>query len=78
VPKGFDKLLLAGVIDARSSALEDPRELAEFAERLRNDREVEQIALVPNGDLQFVSGRIAGEKLARLGKARTATVEAAA
>jgi 5-methyltetrahydropteroyltriglutamate--homocysteine methyltransferase len=78
VPKGFDKLLLAGVIDARSSALEDPRELAQFADRLRNDREVEQIALVPNGDLQFVSGRIAGEKLARLGKARTATVEAAA
>jgi len=78
VPKGFDKLLLAGVIDARSSALEDPRELAQFANRLRNDREVEQIALVPNGDLQFVSGRIAGEKLTRLGKAKTATVEAAA
>ena len=78
VPKGFDKLLLAGVIDARSSALEDPRELAQFADRLRNDREVEQIALVPNGDLQFVSGRIAGEKLTRLGKAKTATVEAAA
>jgi 5-methyltetrahydropteroyltriglutamate--homocysteine methyltransferase len=78
VPKGFDKLLLAGVIDARSSALEDPRELAQFADRLRNDREVEQIALVPNGDLQFVSGRIAGEKLTRLGQAKTATVEAAA
>jgi len=78
VPKGFDKLLLAGVIDARSSALEDPRELAQFADRLRNDREVEQIALVPNGDLQFVAGRIAGEKLLRLGKAKTATVEAAA
>jgi 5-methyltetrahydropteroyltriglutamate--homocysteine methyltransferase len=78
VPKGFDKLLLAGVVDARSSALEDPRELAQFAERLRNDREVEQIALVPNGDLQFVSGRIALEKLSRLGQAKTATVEAAA
>jgi 5-methyltetrahydropteroyltriglutamate--homocysteine methyltransferase len=78
VPKGFDKLLLAGVIDARSSALEDPRELAQFADRLRNDREVEQIALVPNGDLQFVSGRIAGEKLLRLGQAKTATVGAAA
>ena len=78
VPKGFDKLLLAGVIDARSSTLEDPRELASFAERLHNEREVEQVALVPNGDLQFVSERIAREKLLRLGAAKTATVQAAA
>jgi methionine synthase II (cobalamin-independent) len=78
VPKGFGKLLLAGIVDARSSALEDPRELADFAERLRNDREVEQVALVPNGDLQFVSERIAREKLGRLGAAKTATVESAA
>jgi 5-methyltetrahydropteroyltriglutamate--homocysteine methyltransferase len=78
VPKGFDKLLLAGVIDARSSTLEDPRELAAFADRLHNEREVEQVALVPNGDLQFVSERIAREKLLRLGNAKTATVEAVA
>jgi 5-methyltetrahydropteroyltriglutamate--homocysteine methyltransferase len=78
MPKGFDKLLLAGVIDARSSSLEDPRELAQFADRLRNEREIEQIALVPNGDLQFVSEPIAREKLLRLGNAKTATVEAAA
>jgi len=78
VPKGFDKLLLAGVVDARSSALEDPRELASFAERLRNEREIEQVALVPNGDLQFVSEPIAREKVLRLGAAKTATVEAAA
>ena len=78
VPKGLDKLLLAGVIDARSSTLEDPREIASFAERLQNEREVEEIALVPNGDLQFVSQRIAREKLVRLGAAKTATVEAAA
>jgi 5-methyltetrahydropteroyltriglutamate--homocysteine methyltransferase len=78
LPKGVDKLVLAGVVDARSSTLEDPRELAEFADRLRNDREIEQIALVPNGDLQFVSERIAREKLLRLGRAKTATVEAAA
>ena len=78
VPKGFDKLLLAGVIDARSSTLEDPRELASFADRLHNEREVEKVALVPNGDLQFVSERIAREKLLRLGKVKTATVQAAA
>jgi 5-methyltetrahydropteroyltriglutamate--homocysteine methyltransferase len=74
LPGGFDKLLLAGVVDARSSIPEEPREIAAFVERL----EVERIALVPNGDLQYVSQPIAQEKLARLGKAKTATTEAAA
>jgi 5-methyltetrahydropteroyltriglutamate--homocysteine methyltransferase len=68
VPQGVDKLLLAGVVDARSSALEDPQEIAEFVERLG----VERVALVPNGDLQYVSESIARQKLARLGAARTA------
>jgi 5-methyltetrahydropteroyltriglutamate--homocysteine methyltransferase len=74
LPDGFDKLLLAGVVDARSSVLEEPREIAAFVERL----DVERIALVPNGDLQYVSQPFAQEKLARLGKAKTATTEAAA
>src|SRR5438270_582161 len=74
LPDGFDKLLLAGVVDARSSVLEEPREIAAFVERL----DVERIALVPNGDLQYVSQPLAQEKLARLGKAKTATTEAAA
>ena len=69
---------MAGVIDARSSTVEDSRELADFAKRLRTEREVEQIALVPNGDLQFVSEAIARQKLQQLGAAKTATVEAAA
>jgi 5-methyltetrahydropteroyltriglutamate--homocysteine methyltransferase len=74
LPRGFDKLLLAGVIDARSSVPEEPREIAAFVERL----DVERVALVPNGDLQYVSQPLAQEKLARLGKAKTATTEAAA
>jgi 5-methyltetrahydropteroyltriglutamate--homocysteine methyltransferase len=74
VPSGFDKLLLAGVVDARSSMPEEPRKIATFVERL----EVERVALVPNGDLQYVSQPIAQEKLARLGRAKTATTEAAA
>jgi methionine synthase II (cobalamin-independent) len=78
VPKGFATLLLAGVVDARSSTVEDSRELAAFADRLRTEREIEQIALVPNGDLQFVSEKIARRKLQQLGAAKTATVEAAA
>jgi 5-methyltetrahydropteroyltriglutamate--homocysteine methyltransferase len=76
VPEGFSKLLLAGVVDARSSLLEDSRELAEFAQRL--GERAERIALVPNGDLQYVSQAVARQKLERLGRARTATVEAAA
>ena len=78
LPQGIDKLLLAGVVDARSSTVEDARELADFAQRLQDEREAERIALVPNGDLQFVSQPIALDKLRRLGAAKTATVGAAA
>jgi 5-methyltetrahydropteroyltriglutamate--homocysteine methyltransferase len=75
VPQGLGgKRLLAGVIDSRSSALEDPQEIASFIAQLP----VEDVALVPNGDLQYVSEPIAREKLARLGKATTATAEVAA
>src|SRR5207247_529202 len=77
IPEGFDKLLLAGVLDARSSQLEEPREIAGFADRLR-ERGVERIALVPNGDLQYVSEPIAREKIARLGRARSALEQTAA
>ena len=77
LPKGFGKLLLAGVVDARSSVAEEPRELAAFAARL-GEKGVDRIALVPNGDLQYVSQPLAHEKIARLGKAKTATTEAAA
>jgi 5-methyltetrahydropteroyltriglutamate--homocysteine methyltransferase len=77
VPEGFDKALLAGVLDARSSALEEPREIAAFVGQLEA-RGVKEIALVPNGDLQYVSEAVARQKVARLGKAKTATMEAAA
>jgi len=69
VPEGLDKLLLAGVVDVRSSVPEDPAEIAAFAGQLA-ERGVERIALVPNGDLQYVSEPIAREKIARLGQAK--------
>jgi 5-methyltetrahydropteroyltriglutamate--homocysteine methyltransferase len=78
VPKGFGKTLLAGVVDARSSVVEDASELARFADQLRTEREVEDIALVPNGDLHFVAEPIARRKLEQLGRAKTATTEVAA
>lgn len=69
VPGGFPKLLLAGVVDARSSQVEDPMVLAEFVARLR-ERVDGEIALAPNGDLQFVAEPIARRKLEALGKAK--------
>ncbi len=72
----LDKLLLAGVVDVRSSVLEDPREIAAFASALR--RRVTDVALVPNGDLQFVAEAIAREKILRLGRAKAMPVEEAA
>src|SRR5262245_44901130 len=70
VPEGFDKRLLAGVLDARSSVPEEPSEIAAFVPQLQA-RGVEEVALVPNGDLQYVSEPVAREKLARLGRAKT-------
>jgi 5-methyltetrahydropteroyltriglutamate--homocysteine methyltransferase len=77
VPEGFDKVLLAGVVDARSSVVEDPDELATFAGLLAG-RVAGDVALVPNGDLQYVSQRIAGEKVSQLGAAKKAVLEAVA
>jgi 5-methyltetrahydropteroyltriglutamate--homocysteine methyltransferase len=76
VPEGFGKALLAGVLDARNSVLEDPREIAAFATQL--EQRAERVALVPNGDLQYVSEAIAREKIARLGRAKTTRAEEAA
>jgi 5-methyltetrahydropteroyltriglutamate--homocysteine methyltransferase len=69
VPAGFAKLLLAGVVDARSPALEEPDDVASFVRRLA-ERGCERVALVPNGDLQFVPEPLAREKVLRLGRAR--------
>ncbi len=74
IPEEYPKALVAGVIDARSSALESPEEIASFVERVR-ERGVTVDALAPNGDLQFVPERIAREKLNRLGRARAALQE---
>ena len=76
VPLGLPKRLVAGVVDSRSSALEDPAEIASFVGRLA-EREPAGLDIVPNGDLQFVPEPIAREKLARLGLAKGRFAEAA-
>jgi 5-methyltetrahydropteroyltriglutamate--homocysteine methyltransferase len=72
VPEGLETTLLAGVVDARSSRVEDASELAEFADALAA-RVAGEVALVPNGDLQFVSEAVARQKVLALGRARTAS-----
>lgn len=76
VPSGYPKEILAGVVDARSSAIESPEEISRFAESLAA-REPAGIALTPNGDLQFVPEPIAREKLARLGASSAGLAEVA-
>jgi 5-methyltetrahydropteroyltriglutamate--homocysteine methyltransferase len=77
VPDGYPKELAAGVVDVRSSALEDPDELAAFAETLL-ERNPAGVALTTNGDLQFVPDPVAREKVVRLGRARALLAEGVA
>jgi 5-methyltetrahydropteroyltriglutamate--homocysteine methyltransferase len=76
VPEGLETSLLAGVVDARNSRIEDATELAEFAEALAA-RVSGEVVLVPSGDLQFVSEPVAREKVLALGRARTAIAKEA-
>jgi 5-methyltetrahydropteroyltriglutamate--homocysteine methyltransferase len=75
LPEDYPKEVLAGVVDARSSALEVPDVIARFVDELLARRPA-GISLVPNGDLQFVPEKIAREKLVRLGRARRTIGEA--
>jgi 5-methyltetrahydropteroyltriglutamate--homocysteine methyltransferase len=67
LPRPFPKSLLAGVVDARNSLLEEPQQLAKFGRQLLEELDG-GLHLVPNGDLQFVPERIAREKVLRLGE----------
>lgn len=76
VAQDFPKEIMAGVVDARSSALESPEEIARFTEALSR-RNPAEISLSANGDLQFVPEPIAREKIARLGRSQTVLQEVA-
>lgn len=77
VPEDYPKEIVAGVIDSRSSALENPEGVAEFCQQLLQ-RNPAGISLSPNGDLQFVPAPIARQKLTRLGRARVSLLEGVA
>lgn len=74
VPENYPREIVAGVIDSRSSAVEDAGEIAAFTEQLRERRSA-GLSLSVNGDLQFVPGRIAREKLLLLGRVRAEVEE---
>jgi 5-methyltetrahydropteroyltriglutamate--homocysteine methyltransferase len=76
VPTDYPKEIMAGVVDSRSSALEDPAEIARFLTEL-SGRNSAGVSLAPNGDLQFVPEAIAREKIARLGRSQAALEEVA-
>jgi 5-methyltetrahydropteroyltriglutamate--homocysteine methyltransferase len=76
LPDAYPKEIMAGVIDSRSSALEDPAAIGRFVEWLA-DKSPAGISLSPNGDLQFVPEPIAREKIARLGRSQTELREVA-
>ena len=74
-PIDYPKPVRAGVVDAASSLLEEPSELAAFARALRRRRPA-AVTLTPNGDLLHVPEPIAHEKLRRLGVAAALLREA--
>jgi methionine synthase II (cobalamin-independent) len=76
IPESYPKEIMAGVIDSRSSALEDPAEIGRFAGALA-ERKPAGISLSPNGDLQFVPEAVARRKLGTLGESRNALAAAA-
>jgi 5-methyltetrahydropteroyltriglutamate--homocysteine methyltransferase len=69
VPENYPKEIMAGVIDSRSSALEDPAQTGAFVGELLQ-RKPAGLSLSVNGDLQFVPEPIAREKIARLGRSQ--------
>ena len=76
IPQSYPKEIMAGVIDSRSSALEDPGQVGAFVEDLLQ-KEPARLSLSVNGDLQFVPEAIARRKIGALGAARAALAEAA-
>lgn len=76
LPEAYPKEIVAGVVDSRSSALENPAEIASFVRDLLA-RDPADVSIAPTGDLQFVPAAIARQKITTLAATRTALAEAA-
>lgn len=66
------KTVLAGAVDGRNSLVEDVDTLVDQARRLRDALGADDVALVPNCDLELLPWECAEAKTRRLGEAATA------
>jgi 5-methyltetrahydropteroyltriglutamate--homocysteine methyltransferase len=67
-----DKTILVGALDGRNSLVEDIDVLVDQAVRVRDRLGAEDVALVPNCDLEFLPWERAERKVRRLGEAAQA------
>ena len=66
---GFDKILAAGLVDARSTHLEDSKQIASEGRLAQELLEPKGLHLVPSADLEFLPQEFANKKVSRLVKA---------
>lgn len=66
------KIVLAGVVDGRNSHVEDVNTLVDQARRLRDVLGADDVAIVPNCDLELLPWECAEAKTRRLGEAGAA------
>ncbi|MDR7481550.1 MAG: hypothetical protein QN183_11440 [Armatimonadota bacterium] len=71
-PAARGKTVLAGALDGRNSLLEDVALLVDQAVQLWRDLGADDVALVPNCDLEFLPWDVAVAKTRRLGEAAAA------
>lgn len=66
---GFDKILAAGLVDARSTYLEASKQIASKGRLAMELLEPKGLHLIPNADLEFLPQEFANQKIRRLVKA---------
>ncbi len=67
----FNRGLVCGVVDARNSLLEAPREIAEFGAKVQDRLGPKELLLAPNTDLEYLPRGVAEAKVDSLTRAVT-------
>ncbi len=73
--RDFNRGLVVGLMDARNSPVESPRELVEFARQVQDKVAPRDLLLAPNAELEFLPRWVAEAKLEALGRAGAALEE---
>ena len=66
---GFSKELVCGLVDGRNSLVESPKQLVEFASKIRDTLEPKALHLSSNSDMEYLPRTVAEKKVQSLGKA---------